>query len=115
MSLTQIIKEKALELGFVAVGMATPEPFTRYAAELASRPEMYEWGKTLSQKASVKDLDLSRFADPARWIPEVKSIVVVTDSYFEEEFPPSLVGKIGRCYLKGLFCPEENCHSQRRK
>jgi epoxyqueuosine reductase len=115
MSLTRTIKEKALELGFVAVGMATPEPFTRYAEELASRPEMYEWGKTLSQKASVRDLDLSRFADPARWIPEVKSIIVVTDSYFEEEFPPSLVGKIGRCYLKGLFCPEENAHSQRRK
>ena len=115
MSLTRIIKEKALELGFVAVGMATPEPFASYAAELASRPEMYEWGKTLSQKTSVKDLDLSRFADPVRWIPEVKSIIVVADSYFEEEFPPSLVGKIGRCYLKGLFCPEENAHSQRRK
>jgi ferredoxin len=25
------------------------------------------------------------------------------------------VGKIGRCYLKGLFCPEETVHSQRRK
>ena len=115
MSLTRIIKEKALELGFVAVGMATSEPFTRYAEELAGRPEMYEWGKTLSQKTSVKDLDLSRFADPVRSIPEVKSIIVVTDSYFEEEFPPSLVGKIGRCYLKGLFCPEENEHRQRRK
>ncbi len=115
MSLTRIIKEKALELGFVAVGMATAEPFTRYAEELASRPEMYEWGKTLGHKTSVKDLDLSRFADPTRLIPEVKSIIVVTDSYFEEEFPPSLVGKIGRCYLKGLFCPEENAHSRRRK
>jgi len=115
MSLTQTIKEKALELGFVAVGMATPEPFAPYAEELASRPEMYEWGKTLSQRASVKDLDLTRFVDPARFVPEVQSLIVVTDSYFEEDFPPSLVGKIGRCYLKGLFCPEETVHSQRRK
>ncbi|MBI5968265.1 MAG: epoxyqueuosine reductase, partial [Deltaproteobacteria bacterium] len=115
MSLTQTIKEKALELGFVAAGIATAEPFSLFAEELASRPEMYEWGKTLSQKAAVRDLDLSRFVDPARVIPEVKSLIVVSDSYFEEDFPPSLVGEIGRCYLKGLFCPEGTIHSQRRK
>jgi len=114
-SLTAIIKEKALELGFVAVGTGTAEPFTLYAEEIASRPEMYEWGKTLSQRASVRDLDLTLFVDPARVIPGVKSLIVVTDSYFEEDFPPSLTGKIGRCYLKGLFCPQETGHSQRRK
>jgi epoxyqueuosine reductase len=115
MSLTQLIKEKALELGFVAVGVATPEPFTLYAQEIAGRPEMYVWGQGLSQRASVRDLELNRFVDPTRYLPEVKSLIVVTDSYFEEEFPPSLVGKIGRCYLKGLFCPEDTSHSQRRK
>ncbi len=115
MSLTSLVKEKALELGFVAVGIATAEPFDLYAGELASRPEMYQWGKTLSQTASVRDLDLFRFIDPKGYIPEVKSLVVVTDSYFEEDFPPSLVGKIGRCYLKGLFCPEDTVHSRRRK
>ncbi len=115
MSLTEGIKEKALELGFVDVGVATAEPFTLYAAEIASRPEMYEWGKNLSQRASVRDLDPSRFSDPSRFIPGARSLIVVTDSYFEEDFPPSLAGKIGRCYLKGLFCPEENLHSQRRR
>jgi epoxyqueuosine reductase len=115
MSLTRIVKEKALELGFVAAGITTAEPFSLYAEEIASRPEMYEWGRTLSQRASVRDLDLHRFVDPKRSIPEVKSLIVVTDSYFEEGFPPSLAGKIGRCYLKGLFCPEETPHSQRRR
>jgi epoxyqueuosine reductase len=115
MLLTQQVKEKALELGFVAVGVATPEPFALYAEELSGRPQMYEWGKTLGQKASVRDLDLTRFVDPARFLPEVKSLIVVSDSYFEEDFPPSLTGKIGRCYLKGLFCPEETPHSRRRK
>jgi len=115
MSLTQEIKEKALELGFVAAGIASPEPFTLYAEELSSRPEMYEWGKTLSQKTSLQDMHLLRFVDPAGFMPEVKSLIVVTDSYSEEDFPPALVGKIGRCYLKGLFCPEETRHSQRRK
>jgi epoxyqueuosine reductase len=114
-SLSKDIKEKALELGFAAVGIATAEPFELYARELASRPEMYEWGATLSQRASVRDLDLTRFVDPARHIPEVKSLVVVTDSYFDEDFPPSLAGKIGRCYLRGLFCPEETRHSRRRR
>jgi len=115
MSLTRIIKEKALELDFVAVGVATTEPFTLYAEEIAGRPEMYEWGKTLGQRASVRDLDLTRFVDPARFIPGVKSLIVVTDSYWEEDFPPSLADKIGRCYQKGLFCPEDNFHSQRRR
>ena len=115
MSLKQIIKEKALELGFVAAGFANAEPFELYARELAGRPEMYEWGRGLSQRASVRDLDLTRFVDPVRFIPEVKSLIVVTDSYFEEDFPPSLAGKIGRCYLKGLFCPEETVPGRRRR
>lgn len=115
MPLTKTIKEKALELGFVAAGVATPEPFTRYAEELAGRPEMYAWGQGLSRKASVRDLDLTRFVDPARSVGGVKSLLVVTDSYWEEDFPPSLAGKIGRCYLKGLFCPEDTAHSRRRK
>lgn len=115
MSLTRIVKEKALELGFVAVGVTTPEPFGLYAEELRERLPMYEWGKTLSQNTSVRDLDLTRFIDPAKFLPQVRSIIVVTDSYFDEDFPPSLAGKIGRCYMKGLFCPEETVHSRRRR
>ena len=115
MSLSRIIKDKALELGFVAVGITSAEPFRLYSEELAGRPEMYEWGKTLGERASVRDLDLTRFIDPTRYLPEVKSLIVVTDSYWEEDFPVSLSGKIGRCYLKGLFCPEDNLPKQRRK
>jgi epoxyqueuosine reductase len=115
LSLSRIIKDKALELGFVAVGIASAEPFRLYSEELAGRPEMYEWGKTLSERASVRDLDLTRFIDPTRYLPEVKSLIVVTDSYWEEDFPLSLAGKIGRCYLKGLFCPEDSLPKQRRK
>lgn len=115
MSIEQLIKEKALELGFVAAGIAAAEPFELYAAELSTRPEMYAWSRTLGQTASVRDLDLLRFADPAQSLPGVKSLIVVVDSYFEEDFPPALAGKIGRCYLKGLFCPEESAHSLRRR
>lgn len=115
MDQTTLIKERALELGFAAVGVTSAEPFYLYAAELKQRAEMYTWGKTLSQKASVRDLDLTKFIDPANYFPQVRSIIVVTDSYLEEEVPQSLKGKIGRCYLKGLFCPEESAYSQRRK
>ena len=115
MSLTRTIKEKALELGFVAVGVTPPEPFRLYAEELRERLPMYAWGKTLSQNTSLGDLDLTRFIDPANFLPSVRSLIVVTDSYFDEDFHPSLAGKIGRCYLKGLFCPEETVHRRRRK
>ncbi len=115
MDLTALIKEKALDLGFAAVGVCSADPFSHYAAELNERAEMYTWGKTLSQRTSVKDLDLTKFIDPAIFLPQVKSIIVVTDSYLEEEIPPPLKGKIGRCYLKGLFCPEDSAHNRRRK
>ncbi len=115
MDQTTLIKEKALELGFAAVGIASAEPFYLYAAELNQREEMYTWGKTLSQKTSVRDLDLTKFINPANYLPQARSIIVVTDSYLEEEIPLSLTGKIGRCYLKGLFCPEESTYSWRRK
>lgn len=115
MEKTSLLKEKALELGFVAVGVTTAEPFSLYAAEINQRPEMYSWTKTLSQKTSVRDLDLARFIDPANFLPQAKSIIVVTDSYLDEEVPPSLQGKIGRCYLKGLFCPQETLPRWRRR
>lgn len=115
MNLTALIKEKALELGFAAVGIATAEPFSLYAAELSQRPEMYAWGTTLSQKTSLKDLDLTRFINPALFLPQVKSLIVVSDSYLEEDVPEPLKGKIGRCYLKGLFCPEDSPPRRRRK
>jgi epoxyqueuosine reductase len=115
MSLTQIIKEKALELGFVAVGIASSEPFSLYAQELDSRPEMYAWGKELSARTSVGNLDLHRFVNPEDSLPGTKSLIVVTDSYFAEGFPPALAGKVGRCYLQGLFCPGDTVHSRRRK
>jgi epoxyqueuosine reductase len=115
MSLHFIIKEKALELGFSAVGIASAEPFSIYAAELASRPEMYDWRNRLSETTSLRNINLPRYADPRQVLPGVKSLIVVTDSYAGEDFPPSLTGKIGRCYLKGLFSPEENISKKRRR
>ncbi len=115
MSLVAIIKEKALELGFIAVGMATAEPFALYAQELESRPEMYEWRNRLAETTSLKNLSLHRFAEPRASLPDVRSLIVVTDSYAEEAFPSSLLGRIGRCYQNGLFSPEETIHKRRRK
>lgn len=115
MSLVSLIKEKALELGFAAVGVGSAEPFSLYARQLEERPEMYEWGMQLAGTTSLKNLDLHRFADPRQFLPEVRSLIVVTDSYAEEAFPSSLIGRIGRCYQKGLFSPMENIHKRRRK
>ncbi len=115
MPLVALIKEKALELGFAAVGVANAEPFTLYARELEARSEMYEWGRRLAETTSLKNLNLHRLADPREFLPEVRSLIVVTDSYAEEAFPSSLIGRIGRCYQKGLFSPKETIHKQRRK
>jgi epoxyqueuosine reductase len=115
MSMEQIIKEKALELGFADVGITTADPFTEYAQELAGRPETFSWRRDLGEKSSLKYFDLSTFANPAHAMPGVKSLIVVSDSYFEENFPPSLEGKIGRCYQAGLYAKEETVYKRRRK
>jgi len=49
-----------------------------------------EFVENVNHMGRSKLLDLCRFIDPARFIPGIKAIIVVTDSYFEEDFPPSL-------------------------
>jgi epoxyqueuosine reductase len=109
------LKEKALELGFLAVGIGSAEPFPLYRRELRSRPEMYEWGRDLAERTSLRNLHLERFADPQEFLSEARSIIVVVDGYAETAFPPSLVGRIGRCYQKGLFSRIDTAAKRRRK
>jgi epoxyqueuosine reductase len=89
--LKQRLKEKALALGFEDVGFTTAAPFDLYLNEIASRPRMYEWVMT-------DVFDVRQGAAPADKHPWARSVLVLIRNYHRRRFPPTLLGKIGRCY-----------------
>ncbi|MDO4540876.1 MAG: 4Fe-4S double cluster binding domain-containing protein [Syntrophomonadaceae bacterium] len=88
----QAIREKALALGLADIGFTGPEPFTAHEKELARRFDDYAW--TLDKKIALRDA-----VDPATVYPAVKSLIVVLSAYHSQAFPPSMLGKFGRCYI----------------
>jgi len=108
MSLTQEIKDSALDLGYHEVGITTAEPFEWFAKELGSRCEDYRW----VVDGRLKMLDC---ATPTNVMPSAKSIVVVAYDYAREGFPPELVGRIGRLYQsRSYVAPRNRIHGARK-
>jgi len=91
MSLKQRLSGKALELGFTDIGFTTTEPLDLYIQEIDSRPQMYDW--LMTEQFNVK-----RGAFPREKHPWARSLLVLIRNYHRRSFPPSLKGKIGRCY-----------------
>lgn len=115
MSISQLIKEKGLELGYADVGIGTAEPFTIYTEQLTNRQDMYAWSQNISQIAAVRDFGLLWTAEPSQILPEAKSIIVGVNNYFARAFPSSMEGEIGRCYQAGIFCHEKSDYQERSK
>jgi epoxyqueuosine reductase len=86
------IIEKALGLGFGDVGFTTAEPFDSHREFLCKRQEEYGWAESVG-------LALMSGVDPKSSLPAARSIIVLLDEYFREDFPRSLEGNFGRCYL----------------
>ncbi|MEW5913234.1 MAG: 4Fe-4S double cluster binding domain-containing protein [Thermodesulfobacteriota bacterium] len=91
MGLKQLIREKALELGFEGIGFTGVEPLDLYLKEINSRIEMYQWTLT-------PQFDLLRGAEVTRRYPWARSILVLIRNYHRRSFPRQLTGVIGRCY-----------------
>lgn len=91
MSITEDIKDYALDLGYSKVGITNADGFPDYATELKSRYEMYGWYIELHRQ-SIFDLN------PRDIMPSAKSIISLVYDYARESFPENLVGKIGRFY-----------------
>lgn len=107
MSLTEDIKDFALDLGYSKVGIANAEIFSNYIAELNSRYKMYSF-YIESDRQPIKN------ADPRSVMPSAKSIIVVVNDIFKEAFPETLVGKIGRIYqARFLRAPRQRINGAR--
>ncbi len=92
MTLKETIREKALELGFDDVGFTGVEPLDLYIKEIDSRtPEMYGWVQT-------EVFNTRRGAGIVEKHDWARSLVVLINNYHRRDFPPEMVGIMGRCY-----------------
>lgn len=98
MSLTQEIKEFALDLGYSRVGITNAEPFPDYIEELMAREEMYDF--YINRPAQPL-----RGAEPKSVMPSAKSVIMVVFDAFKEGFPEKLVGRVGRIYQARCYQP----------
>ena len=109
MSLTQDIKDFALDLGFSRVGIAPADPFPGYLDELRSRPEMYAFFNNGPLKALTT-------ADPRMDFPAAKSIISVAYDYGRSDFPRELLASFGRLYLARCYhAPVHRIHGARHE
>jgi len=90
-SLSEDIKDFALDLGYSKVGITTADPFPEYMADLRSRHQMYSFYIN-------RPTQPLKGADPKSVMPSAKSIIMAAYDYSRESFPEKLVGKIGRFY-----------------
>lgn len=91
MSLTEDIKDFALDLGYSRVGITTADPFPGYITELTGRQDMYDFYVN-------RPTQPLKGADPTSIMPSARSLIMTVYDYARESFPEKLVGKIGRIY-----------------
>ncbi len=96
MSISQEIREYALDLGFDRVGFTNADPFDQLSEALRERRGGYSW-------VSEGLLQLSGAADPRFVLPSARSLVVLLYDYHKQSFPPALLGKVGKAYLARLY------------
>ena len=101
MSLTDDIKDYALDLGYSRAGITGAAGFPDYAAELKARYAMYSWYIDSPRRPIVG-------ANPISIMPSAKSIISLVYDYAGISFPDNLVGKIGRLYQARCYTPPEN-------
>jgi epoxyqueuosine reductase len=109
MSLSEDIKDFALDLGYSKAGITTADSFPDYIAELNSRRDMYSWYIESAFQPITG-------ADPKSVMPSAESIVAVVYDASKEAFPEPLLGKIGRLYQARCYLtPRHRIQGARRQ
>ena len=104
-SLTDRIKDFALELGYHAVGITSAEPFPQLQACLEARGSDYSDFPTLPLAV-----------DPKNNLPEARSVIALIYDYATEGFPQELLGRIARLYQARCFLtPANRIHGVRHR
>jgi epoxyqueuosine reductase len=107
LTLTEKVKEHALELGYSRVGITSADEFTQYAEILKERGDSYDWWT----HGARKPLEA---AQPTLAFPDAKSIIVMIYDYAQRRFPPELCALMGRVYqARCYFAPPDNINGTR--
>jgi epoxyqueuosine reductase len=106
--LAQEIKKLASQLGYVACGITSAEPFTLFRHALDVQVERFPKTRELYRK-------LYRLADPCEDAPWAKSIVACVRWYGKYKLPSQPIGFIGRNYLGDRRYPGCPDHTMPRK
>lgn len=101
MSLSEDIKDYALDLGYSRVGITTADGFPDYAADLSRRRGMYSF----YTESTLRPLD---WTEPRKMMPSARSIIAVVFDAARDAFPEKLVGKIGRIYQSRCYITPRN-------
>jgi len=101
MSLSEDIKEFALDLGYSRAGITTADSFPGYIDELKSRREMYAWYIEGAFQPLIG-------ADPRSVMPSARSLIALVYDCSKESFPEKLLGMIGRHYLARCYLTPRN-------
>lgn len=105
MSLTDQIKDFALDLGYHAVGITSAEPFPQLKACLEASGDEYSDFPTLPQAV-----------DPQNNLPGARSVIVLIYDYGAEGFPEELSRYIARLYQARCFLtPANRIHGVRHQ
>ena len=109
MSLTQDIKDFALDLGYARVGVGPADDFAEHLQEVRARGAHYDW--------YVDDTKpFMAGAQPRKRFPAARSIVSLVWDYAQTSFPAALVGKVGRIYQARCYnAPVHRLHGARRQ
>jgi epoxyqueuosine reductase len=104
MSLTDQIKEYALDIGYSKVGIIPADRFPEYLADVTDRSEMYSFFVNRAAQA----------ADPRSQMPTAKSIITTVYDYSQKNFPQEMVDKIARIYQARCYnAPPDRIHGAR--
>ncbi len=99
-TLTNLVKMRALELGFSKVGITTADDFTEFAADLESRED---YRARWCGPKGTNSLLAGCF--PKELLPEAKSIICASFGFSNIDFPEELSRHIGRVYLARSYVP----------
>lgn len=109
MSLTEDIKDFALDLGYSKVGITSADDFADYVQEVNSRYDMYAWFAESPRR-------ILEGAHPRNISAPAKSIIALVHDYSKEAFPEELTGKIGRLYQARAYrAPEHRINGARHR
>ena len=99
--LTELIKQKALELGFARVSVTTPDAVSGYEDELCRREGYGLWN------VADPDSKLRRAARPTDKVPGAKSVISFVCDAGSTAYPTRLLKHLGRIYLSRQYLPPD--------